>query len=78
MIDKAYLSDSTIGFVRADKIRESKEPGPEDFVAGLGGSGTLVSAGGIPRRDAPAFASAFARAHRGRTESARHTLSAPI
>jgi hypothetical protein len=47
LLDTAYLSDSTVGFVRADKVRESKEPGPEDFVAGLGGSGTLVSAAGV-------------------------------
>ena len=47
MIDTAYLSDSIIGIVRADKVRESKEPGPEDFVAGLGGSGTLVSVPGV-------------------------------
>ena len=47
MIDTAYLSDSTVGFVRADKVRESEKPGPEDFVAGLGGSGTLVSVAGV-------------------------------
>jgi hypothetical protein len=47
MIDTAFLSDSTVGFVRADKVRESEKPGPEDFVAGLGGSGTLVSVAGV-------------------------------
>ena len=47
MIDTAYLSDSAVGFVRADKVRESKVSRPEDFVAGLGGSGTLVSVAGV-------------------------------
>src|SRR5881396_723318 len=42
-----YLLDSTIGFVRAYQVRESKKPGPDDFVADLGGCGTLVSAAGI-------------------------------
>ena len=31
-----YLLDSTIGFVRAYQVRESKKPGPDDFVADLG------------------------------------------
>jgi len=43
---RTYVSNSTVGFVRAYQIRQSKEPQPEDFVADLGGSGTLIQAGG--------------------------------
>jgi hypothetical protein len=47
IIDTTYMTDSIVGFVRADKVRESKEPGPADFVASLAGSGTLVSVAGF-------------------------------
>lgn len=43
---RAYVAGSIVGFVRAYQKRQSKEPGPEDFVADLGGSGTLVQADG--------------------------------
>lgn len=44
---KEFFLDSTIGFVRAYPVKESRQCGPEDFIADLGGSGTLISAAGI-------------------------------